>query len=91
VTLSLEQRLARAVRPLEDPPFAASPETERMEALEAREHAAADVLVPVINRVGNAGIEVGSAQLTLAEARTHLTLARTEVHAFAPAKVEAVA
>lgn len=44
----------------------------------------------VINRVGNAGIEVGSAQLTLAEARTHLTLARTEVHTFDPAKIESV-
>jgi predicted CXXCH cytochrome family protein len=44
----------------------------------------------VINRVGNAGIETGRAQLTLAEARTHLTLARTEVHAFDPAKVESV-
>jgi hypothetical protein len=35
-------------------------------------------------------MEVGSQQLTLAEARTHLTLARTEVHAFAPPRVEAV-
>ena len=44
----------------------------------------------VTNRVGNSGIEVGRAQLTLAGARTHLTLARTEVHAFDPAKVESV-
>jgi predicted CXXCH cytochrome family protein len=44
----------------------------------------------VIERVGNAGIEVGGQQLTLAEARTHLTLARTEVHGFDPAKVDAV-
>ena len=44
----------------------------------------------VIERVGNAGIEVGGQQLTLAEARTHLTLARTEVHGFAPAKVDEV-
>lgn len=43
-----------------------------------------------IERVGNAGIEVGSQQLTLAEARTHLTLARTEVHGFDPAKVDGV-
>jgi len=56
VTLSLEQRLARAVRPLEDPPFAASPETERIEALEGREHAAAAVLVPIINRVGTLSV-----------------------------------
>ena len=44
----------------------------------------------VIERVGNAGIEVGGQQLTLAEARTHLTLARTEVHGFDPAKVDEV-
>jgi hypothetical protein len=44
----------------------------------------------VVDRLGNAGMEVGSQQLTLAEARTHLTLARTEVHAFAPPRVEAV-
>ena len=44
----------------------------------------------VIDRVGNAGIEVGPQQLTLAEAGTHLTLARTEVHGFDPAKVDAV-
>jgi predicted CXXCH cytochrome family protein len=43
-----------------------------------------------IERLGNAGIEIGSQQLTLAEARTHLTLARTEVHAFDPAKVDGV-
>jgi len=56
VTPSLEQRLARAVRPLEDPPAAASPETERMEALEGREHAAAAVLVPIINRSGSLSV-----------------------------------
>jgi predicted CXXCH cytochrome family protein len=44
----------------------------------------------VLSRIGNAGIEVGSQELTLAEARTHLTLARTEVHGFDPAKIEAV-
>jgi predicted CXXCH cytochrome family protein len=44
----------------------------------------------VIDRIGNAGIEVGTEQLTLAEARTHLTLARTEVHGFDPAAVDAV-
>ena len=56
MTPSLEQRLARAVRPLEDPPAAASPETERMEALEGREHAAAAVLVPIINRSGSLSV-----------------------------------
>jgi predicted CXXCH cytochrome family protein len=44
----------------------------------------------VVRRVGNAGIEVGAQQLALAEARTHLTLARTEVHAFNQAKVEPI-
>ena len=56
MTPSLEQRLARAVRPLEDPPAAGSPETERMEALEGREHAAAAVLVPIINRSGSLSV-----------------------------------
>jgi predicted CXXCH cytochrome family protein len=44
----------------------------------------------VVSRVGNAGIEVGAQELTLAEARTHLTLARTELHAFDPTAVESV-
>jgi predicted CXXCH cytochrome family protein len=44
----------------------------------------------VVDRVGNAGMEVGTEELTLAEARTHLTLARTELHAFDPPKVDAV-
>jgi predicted CXXCH cytochrome family protein len=52
--------------------------------------AAVEGATAVIDRVGNAGIEVGGQQLTLAEARTHLTLARTEVHGFDPAKVDAV-
>ena len=44
----------------------------------------------VVSRVGNAGMEVGGQELTLAEARTHLTLARTELHGFDPPKVDAV-
>jgi cytochrome c3-like protein len=44
----------------------------------------------VVARVGNAGIEVSSEELALAEARSQLTLARTEVHAFNPAGVDAV-
>jgi hypothetical protein len=44
----------------------------------------------VMSRIGNAGIEVGAQELTLAEARTHLTLARTELHAFDPAAVVSI-
>jgi predicted CXXCH cytochrome family protein len=44
----------------------------------------------VISRLGNAGMEVGSQELTLAEARTHLTLARTELHTFDPLKVDPI-
>jgi predicted CXXCH cytochrome family protein len=44
----------------------------------------------VIDRVGNAGIEVSAEELKLADARNHLTLARTEMHAFNPAVVEPV-
>jgi predicted CXXCH cytochrome family protein len=44
----------------------------------------------VIARVGNAGIEVSAEELKLADARNHLTLARTELHAFNPAAVEPV-
>jgi hypothetical protein len=42
----------------------------------------------VIARVGNAGIEIGEQELALAEARTHLTRARTELHAFEPATLD---
>jgi predicted CXXCH cytochrome family protein len=41
----------------------------------------------LIARIGNAGIEVSDQQLALREARTKLTLARTETHAFDPASV----
>jgi DnaJ-class molecular chaperone len=44
----------------------------------------------VIARVGNAGIEVSAEELRLADARTHLTLARTEMHSFDRAKVDPV-
>ncbi len=43
-----------------------------------------------VSRLGNAGMEVGSQELSLAEARTHLTLARTELHTFDPPKVDAI-
>jgi predicted CXXCH cytochrome family protein len=41
-------------------------------------------------RVENAGIEMGDESLTLREANNHLTLARTEMHAFDPKIVDAV-
>ena len=44
----------------------------------------------LIARVKNAGIEVSDQQLALREASTKLTLARTEMHAFAPALVAAI-
>jgi predicted CXXCH cytochrome family protein len=44
----------------------------------------------VIARAGNAGIEVSAEELKLADARNHLTLARTEMHTFKPAAVEPV-
>lgn len=40
--------------------------------------------------VENAGIETGEPSLTLREASSRLTLARTEMHAFAPQPVEAI-
>ncbi len=44
----------------------------------------------LIARIRNAGIEVTDQELALREARTKLTLARTEMHAGDPALVEAV-
>jgi hypothetical protein len=44
----------------------------------------------VIASVGNDGIEVSAEELKLADARNHLTLARTEMHAFNPATVDPV-
>jgi predicted CXXCH cytochrome family protein len=43
-----------------------------------------------IRRVGNAGIEVSGEELKLADAKTHLTLARTEMHSFDPARLAPV-
>jgi predicted CXXCH cytochrome family protein len=43
-----------------------------------------------IRRVGNAGIEVSGEELKLADARTRLTLARTEMHSFDAARVSPV-
>jgi len=47
----------------------------------------ADALVA---RIGNAGIEVSDDELALRDARTTLTLARTEIHAADPVRVDAV-
>ena len=44
----------------------------------------------LIARVRNAGIDVSNQELALAEARSRLTLARTEMHAVNPAAVEAI-
>jgi predicted CXXCH cytochrome family protein len=44
----------------------------------------------LIGRVKNAGIEVSDQELALRDARTKLTLARTEMHAFEPQQVAAV-
>jgi predicted CXXCH cytochrome family protein len=43
-----------------------------------------------VERVENAGIEMGDHALALREANNHLTLARTEMHAFDPAVVQTV-
>jgi predicted CXXCH cytochrome family protein len=51
---------------------------------------AIDGSTTVVARVGNAGIEVSAEELALAEARAQLTLARTEMHAFDPARVDGI-
>lgn len=44
----------------------------------------------LIARIGNAGIEVGREELAIGEARSRLTLARTELHSSDAGRVEAV-
>jgi hypothetical protein len=44
----------------------------------------------LLSRIKNAGIEVGAEELSVGEARSHLTLARTELHAADPAGVDKV-
>jgi predicted CXXCH cytochrome family protein len=44
----------------------------------------------VVATAENAGMDMGNQSLALREARNHLTLARTEMHAFNPKPVEAV-
>jgi len=56
VSAPLEQRLPRAVRPLEDPPAPGSGEAEHADWPADLEHAAAAVLVPIVNRAGTLSI-----------------------------------
>ncbi len=56
---------------------------EQLKAALGRSHA-------TIARLRNAGIEVGDDELSLREAASKLTLARTELHSFEPARVSAV-
>jgi len=63
---------------------------DAMRAAIERLKAGIDRSAAVVASVGNAGIEVSAQELALAEARSQLTLARTEVHAFDVAKVEPV-
>src|SRR5262249_12503702 len=51
---------------------------------------AIDQSAAAVSRVKNAGIEVGPQELALADARSHLTLARAEAPAFEPPRVEGV-
>ncbi len=52
--------------------------------------AALDANQRLVDRAGNAGMDMSDAQLALGTARDQLTLARAEVHTFDPAIVEAV-
>ena len=61
-----------------------------MQASMDRLKGAIDSSSALIDRVKNAGMEVGDQELALNEARTKLVLARTEVHAFDPAALDAV-
>lgn len=47
-----------------------------------------DASSALIARIGNAGIETGDEQLRLRDARSALTLARTDLHAFTPTAVD---
>jgi len=51
---------------------------------------AIDATGTLVARVKNAGIEVSTQELALAEARSHLTLARAEIHASDAARVDAI-
>jgi predicted CXXCH cytochrome family protein len=71
----------------DDPGFVGA---ARMQAGMDRLKGAIDSSSALIDRVKNAGMEVGDQELALNEARTKLVLARTEVHAFDPVALDAV-
>jgi predicted CXXCH cytochrome family protein len=71
----------------DDPGFAGA---ARMRAALDRLEAEIGASSALIDRVRNAGMETGDQDIALNEARTRLVLARTEVHAFDPASLEAV-
>jgi predicted CXXCH cytochrome family protein len=64
--------------------------TDKMRQSIERLKAGIDGSGALIARVKNAGIDVSGPELALGEARSHLTLARTEVHASDPALVDTV-
>jgi predicted CXXCH cytochrome family protein len=63
---------------------------DRMRGAIERLKARIDGSSTVTARIRNAGIEVSGQELALGEARSHLTLARTEMHAFKPELVDRV-
>jgi hypothetical protein len=71
----------------EDPGFVG---TARMRAALDRLQSGIGASTALIDRVKNAGMEAGDQDLALNEARTRLVLARTELHAFDPAALDAV-
>jgi predicted CXXCH cytochrome family protein len=62
----------------------------KMRASIERLKSAIDADAALIDRVRNAGMEVGGQELALGEIRTKLTQARMEMHAFSPAGVDPV-
>jgi len=71
----------------DDPGFSAA---ARMRASIDTLRQGIDGSTALIQRARNAGMEVGDEELALNEARSKLVLARTEMHAFNPASLEAV-
>jgi predicted CXXCH cytochrome family protein len=71
----------------EDPGFVG---TARMRAALDRLQSGISASTALIDRAKNAGTEAGDQDLALNEARTRLVLARTELHAFDPAALDAV-
>jgi predicted CXXCH cytochrome family protein len=71
----------------EDPGFVGA---TRMRAALQRLENEIGASASLIDRVRNSGMEVGNEDLALNEARSKLVMARTEVHAFDPAALDAV-